>query len=153
MIRGMQGVILSAAASFVMASLIVSARGAADEPSTAKPAAPTGASQAQSASPTSQTPPPDPKVVARGRKVFLDNCVACHGQDATGGSSANTDLTRSLVVKNDVDGKQFAEFLSDGRPELQMPGFALEAASVKDLAVYLHSISVLKSTPAATPPE
>jgi mono/diheme cytochrome c family protein len=124
-----------------MASLVVSARGPTEEPST----------QTLPASPTSETPAPDPKVVARGRKVFLDNCVACHGQDATGGSSANTDLTRSLVVKNDVDGKQFAEFLSDGRPDLQMPGFTLEAASVKDLAVYLHSISVLKPTPAAPP--
>jgi mono/diheme cytochrome c family protein len=90
-------------------------------------------------------PLPDREAVARGRKVFLENCTACHGQDATGGSDANTDLTHSQVVKDDVEGKQFGEFLADGRPDLRMPGFALESKSVKDLAAYLHSISVLKA--------
>lgn len=90
------------------------------------------------------TAPADPKAIARGRTVFLENCIACHGQDATGGSDANTDLTRSLVVKNDVAGRQFGEFLENGRPDQRMPPFVLEADKVKDLAVYLHSISVLK---------
>lgn len=108
--------------------------------------------QSPSAPPSQAPPPPDLKAITRGRTVFLENCTACHGPDATGGSDANTDLTRSLVIKNDVEGKQFGEFLSDGRPELRMPGFALEPKNVKDLASYLHSISVLKPKPDGEPP-
>lgn len=89
----------------------------------------------------------DPEAIKRGRTVFLENCVACHGQDASGGPMGErTDLTRSEVVKDDVGGKQFGDFLAEGRPEAQMPPFALEASQVKDLAAYLHSISVLKPT-------
>ena len=84
---------------------------------------------------------------AAAGKASYTVCAACHGQDATGGSDANTDLTRSEVVKNDVGGKQFAEFLENGRPEQRMPPFVLEADKVKDLAAYLHSISVLTKEP------
>jgi mono/diheme cytochrome c family protein len=111
--------------------------------------APTQTSSPAAADPASPAPPLDPEAVKRGRAVFLENCVACHGQDATGGSDANTDLTRSQVIHDDVEGKQFAKFIAEGRPDQRMPGFALEAKNVKDLATYLHSISVLKAKPAS----
>lgn len=98
------------------------------------------------AAPAPDVKAPDAKAIERGKTVFRENCVACHGQEATGGSDANTDLTRSEVVKNDVGGKQFAEFLENGRPEQRMPPFVLEADKVKDLAAFLHAISVLKKT-------
>lgn len=118
------------------------------EPATPQtPVPPAAQAPAGGAAATGSETPSDPEAIKRGRTVFLENCVACHGQDATGGPMGEkTDLTRSIVVKDDVGGKQFGDFLAEGRPEAQMPPMALDPKQVKDLAAYLHSISVLKPT-------
>lgn len=73
----------------------------------------------------------------RGRKVYLDSCAACHGEDATGGRG--TDLIRSALVRHDKNGDLLGPVITDGRPDRGMPGFPLGAAQVADLVAFLHA--------------
>jgi cytochrome c oxidase cbb3-type subunit III len=79
----------------------------------------------------------DTAAVERGQKLLVDQCGFCHGANARGGSGG-PDLTRSLVVQTDEDGKQLAEFLAAGRPDKGMPKFDMPRAQVSDLAAFLH---------------
>jgi cytochrome c oxidase cbb3-type subunit 3 len=73
----------------------------------------------------------------RGRKVYLDSCAACHGEDATGGRG--TDLIRSSLVRHDKNGDLLSPVITAGRPDRGMPGFPLSEAQVADLAAFLHA--------------
>src|SRR5882672_6291605 len=90
------------------------------------------------------TPPSDPAAVERGQKLLVDQCGFCHGANARGGSGG-PDLTRSLLVQTDEDGKQLGEFLAAGRPDKGMPKFDLPRAQISDLAAFLHSAIYLNS--------
>jgi cytochrome c oxidase cbb3-type subunit III len=79
----------------------------------------------------------DTAAVERGQKLLVDQCGFCHGANARGGSGG-PDLTRSLVVQTDEDGKQLAEFLAAGRPDKGMPKFDMPRPQVSDLAAFLH---------------
>ena len=90
------------------------------------------------------TPPTDQAAVDRGKALLVDQCGFCHGANARGGSSG-PDLTRSVVVQEDDNGRQLAEFLHVGRPDRGMPRFELSDAQVKDLAAFLHATIYLNS--------
>jgi cytochrome c oxidase cbb3-type subunit III len=90
------------------------------------------------------TPQSDTAAVERGQKLLVDQCGFCHGANARGGSGG-PDLTRSLLVQTDEDGKQLGEFLAAGRPEKGMPKFDLPRAQASDLAAFLHSAIYLNS--------
>ena len=96
-------------------------------------------------------PPPaappqfDPEVVERGRTLLVDQCGVCHGPTARGGSRG-PDLTRSVLVLDDENGKQLEEFLRVGQPERGMPKFDLSNAQIADLATYLHATVHLAAT-------
>jgi len=90
------------------------------------------------------TPQSDTAAVERGQKLLVDQCGFCHGANARGGSGG-PDLTRSLMVQTDEDGKQLGEFLAAGRPDKGMPKFDLPRAQVSDLAAFLHSAIYLNS--------
>lgn len=78
----------------------------------------------------------DPASVERGAAIYASSCGFCHGGDARG--AQGPDLTRSLYVLNDDDGKVLGDFLKVGRPEAGMPAFpALPAAQLADLATFL----------------
>src|SRR5580765_4732083 len=83
------------------------------------------------------TPVADTAAVERGQRLHVDQCGFCHGANARGGSSG-PDLTRSVVVQTDEEGKQLAEFLAAGRPDKGMPKFDMPRAQVSDLAAFLH---------------
>lgn len=74
----------------------------------------------------------------RGREFFVARCGFCHGSNARGGAGGS-DLTRSVIVQEDEDGRQLDEFLKVGRPERNMPKFELTEGEVKDLATFLHA--------------
>lgn len=74
----------------------------------------------------------------RGKEFLVARCGFCHGSNARGGAGGS-DLTRSVIVQEDEDGKQLGEFLKVGRPERNMPKFELTEAEVKDLATFLHA--------------
>lgn len=83
------------------------------------------------------TPVADSAAVERGQKLLVDQCGFCHGANARGGSGG-PDLTRSVIVQTDEDGKQLGEFLAAGRPDKGMPKFDLPRAQASDLAAFLH---------------
>jgi mono/diheme cytochrome c family protein len=88
--------------------------------------------------------PTDQAGVDRGKALLVEQCGFCHGANARGGSGG-PDLTRSVVVQEDDNGKQLGEFLHAGRPDRGMPRFDLSDAQVKDLAAFLHAAIYLNS--------
>jgi cytochrome c oxidase cbb3-type subunit III len=77
-------------------------------------------------------------VVEAGRGLFRQNCSFCHGRDATGGESG-PDLTRSRLVKQDVDGDKIAPVVKNGRPDRGMPPFDLPADQISGLVAFIHT--------------
>jgi cytochrome c oxidase cbb3-type subunit 3 len=89
---------------------------------------------AQSAKPTS-TPG---TAAARGKPLFVSNCAFCHGRDAAGGESG-PDLTRSRLVRRDVEGDQIRAVVHDGRVEKGMPPFpGLTIPQVNDVIAFIR---------------
>ena len=97
------------------------------------PSSPIAADQQQAL-----TPPTDLAAVERGRELLVNQCGFCHGSNARGGSSG-PDLTRSVVVQEDENGRQLGQFLRVGRPDRGMPRFELTDAQNADLAAFLHA--------------
>jgi mono/diheme cytochrome c family protein len=89
-------------------------------------------------------PPSDPAAVERGRLLLVEQCGFCHGANARGGSGG-PDLTRSVMVQEDENGKQLGEFLRVGRPDRGMPKFDVSDAQAVDLAAFLHSAIYLNA--------
>jgi cytochrome c oxidase cbb3-type subunit III len=102
-----------------------------------------GASEA-SAQQQALTPPQDQAAVERGRALLGEQCGFCHGSSARGGSGG-PDLTRSVLVLNDENGRQLGEFLRVGRPDRGMPRFEMSDAQYADLAAFLHAAVYLNS--------
>ncbi len=81
----------------------------------------------------------DKEAVTRGKTQFGMLCGSCHGADARGGAGkTDVDLIRSVLVLDDVAGRQLGEFLKTGRPAKKMPAFDLPDAQVADMAAFLH---------------
>jgi len=77
----------------------------------------------------------DPAAVERGRTVFGEKCGACHRANARGGQGfAGPDLIRSVLVLQDVNGRQIAAHLQGAHK----PVFALAAPDSADIGTFLH---------------
>jgi len=77
----------------------------------------------------------DPAAVERGRTVFGEKCSSCHRANARGGEGfSGPDLIRSVVVLQDVNGRQIAAHLQRGHK----PVIALAAAEDADIGTFLH---------------
>ena len=77
--------------------------------------------------------------VDRGKAKFAMLCASCHGEDARGGTGkTQVDLVRSVLVLDDVGGKELGEFLKTGRLAGKMPAFTLPTEEVSDIAAFLH---------------
>jgi cytochrome c oxidase cbb3-type subunit III len=77
-------------------------------------------------------------LVEAGRGLFQQNCSFCHGRDATGGESG-PDLTRSRLVKQDVDGDKIGQVIKYGRPDRGMPPFDLTTDQINTLVAFIHT--------------
>ena len=96
------------------------------------------------ASPASQRPPqtkapqsfPRDQVVA-GRTQFGSQCGFCHGRDAAGGAGG-PDLTRSVLVAEDVRGDRLGPFIRSGRPDRGMPAFPLSDSDLAAVVAFIH---------------
>jgi cytochrome c oxidase cbb3-type subunit 3 len=72
-----------------------------------------------------------------GETLFAARCGFCHGRDAAGGETG-PDLTRSTLVRDDVDGDKLIPVIRDGRVNTGMPAFELGVADLKLLVSFIH---------------
>jgi cytochrome c oxidase cbb3-type subunit 3 len=84
----------------------------------------------------------DPKAdLARGKKIFADNCAACHGDDGKGNRELGApNLTDSIWLYGS-DKAAIVDGLVNGRGGV-MPAWIsrLDETTVKALAVYVHTL-------------
>ena len=92
----------------------------------------------EASSPRSRKPAV-PSLAARGEQVFGQHCAFCHGVDARGGAQGGSDLLLSPIVLEDEGGAGLGKFLAVGRPEKNMPKFALPRPQVAEIAAFLHA--------------
>jgi cytochrome c oxidase cbb3-type subunit 3 len=72
-----------------------------------------------------------------GQSRFADECALCHARD-TAGSETGPDLTRSVLVAQDVQGDKIAPMLRTGRVNKGMPAFDLTEAEINAIVAYIH---------------
>jgi mono/diheme cytochrome c family protein len=89
----------------------------------------------------------DPAAEARGRTVYIAECVTCHGATARGSrddapdTSRGPDLVRSLVVLHDRYGGAIGPFLAKGHPmQSGKPSASLAQPQILDLSHFLHAM-------------
>ncbi len=83
---------------------------------------------------------PPPAELARGKKIFADNCATCHGEDAKGNRELGApNLTDPIWLYGSAK-ETIVEGLTNGRGSV-MPawGERLDADTIKALAVYVHT--------------
>lgn len=102
----------------------------------------------------------DPAAEARGRTVYIAECLTCHGSKARGSrddapdSSRGPDLVRSLVVLHDRYGDAIGPFLAKGHPmQSGAPSASLAQPQIRDLSHFLHAMvdETLRSGPYRQP--
>ncbi len=77
----------------------------------------------------------DEDAAARGKTVYIAQCITCHGTKARGGERG-ADLVRSLVVLHDRYGSTIGPYLAKGHPEGK--SIALTQDQLVDLSHFLH---------------
>jgi cytochrome c oxidase cbb3-type subunit III len=88
--------------------------------------------------PTTVTPQTYPaELVQRGQTLFAANCGFCHGRDAMGGETG-PDLTRSVLVAEDVKGDKILPLLHTGRVDKGMPPSTLPDADLAAIVAFIH---------------
>lgn len=87
----------------------------------------------------------DAAAADRGRSVYIQDCVTCHGPKARGAGDAvpenqkGPDLVRSLTVLHDRYGNTIGPFLAKGhRMQSGRASASLTPAEVSDLSHFLH---------------
>ena len=122
--------ILGLAALILAASPSPAQQGGRGGPPTQSPAA--------KAPPKTKSPQSYPADQVRaGESRFISQCGFCHGRDAQGGETG-PDLTRSVVVADDVRGDLLTPLILAGRPAAGMPAFSLPAADIDAIVAFLH---------------
>src|SRR5262249_16724526 len=116
-------------AAFFLASVAVSAAQAQGNNTRASRAALPGIAVRRSYS---------PNLTQSGNSLFQPNCSFCHGKDADGGESG-PDLTRSKVVREDVNGDKIGNVVRKGRPERGMPRFDFSDQQIASLTAFIHT--------------
>jgi cytochrome c oxidase cbb3-type subunit 3 len=103
-----------------------------------------GGGRAAQGSPASQKPPATstpqaypPELVQQGQVIFASFCGFCHGRDAMGGETG-PDLTRSLLVAEDVRGDKIIPLVHSGRADKGMPPQNLPDADLNAIVAFIH---------------
>jgi len=84
---------------------------------------------------TPQTYPP--AQIQAGQVRFSSQCGFCHGRDTAGGETG-PDLTRSVLVAQDVQGDKILPVVRSGRLDKGMPSFDLSDADLAAIVAYIH---------------
>ena len=89
----------------------------------------------------------DPVSAARGRTLYIAECVTCHGSKARGArddapeNQRGPDLVRSLIVLRDRYGSTVGPFLAQGHAmQSGKPSASLSQAQMADLSHFLHAM-------------
>jgi cytochrome c oxidase cbb3-type subunit III len=79
--------------------------------------------------------------LAAGKKLFADNCSACHGDDAKGKQDMGAPSLADRIWLYGSDEASIIESISNSRSGV-MPAWAgrLEPVTIKALAVYVHTL-------------
>jgi mono/diheme cytochrome c family protein len=77
----------------------------------------------------------DEDAAARGKTIYIAQCITCHGTRARGGDRG-ADLVRSLVVLHDRYGSEIGPYLAKGHP--QSHPVSLTQEQIVDLSHFLH---------------
>jgi mono/diheme cytochrome c family protein len=64
-----------------------------------------------------------PQAAAGGRKLFIHNCVACHGSDGAGMEKKHSADLQLALVQEQSDGTLFWK-ITNGNPSRGMPSFS-----------------------------
>lgn len=86
--------------------------------------------------------PVDPKAdLAAGRKIFVDNCVTCHGENAKGNRELGAPNLTDQIWEYGSSKETIIETVWGGRGGV-MPawGWRLSDSTIKALTVYVHSL-------------
>jgi cytochrome c oxidase cbb3-type subunit 3 len=83
----------------------------------------------------------DGAAVARGREVFAQNCVACHGENGRGNVELGAPNLADAIWLYGGDKAAIAASITGGRRGV-MPAWEgrLDAAIIKELTVYVHAL-------------
>jgi cytochrome c oxidase cbb3-type subunit 3 len=78
--------------------------------------------------------------IDKGKQVFADNCVTCHGEDGKGNRELGAPNLTDKIWLYGSDKATIVEGLTNGRGAI-MPnwGSRLDASTIKALAVYVHT--------------
>jgi len=79
--------------------------------------------------------------LAKGKKVFADNCASCHGDDGKGKQEVGAPNLTDAIWLFGSDRKSMTETVYNGRMGV-MPawGNRLDPVTIKSLTVYVHSL-------------
>jgi cytochrome c oxidase cbb3-type subunit 3 len=85
--------------------------------------------------------PHDAAAAARGAKIFAEQCATCHGADGKGKQDQGAPNLTDGIWLWGGSGEAIVETIRTGRSGM-MPAWGprLDAATVKSLAVYVHSL-------------
>jgi cytochrome c oxidase cbb3-type subunit 3 len=122
--------------------------GGPQPPATAQPAG-RGRGQQGRGNPTAGQKPPatvtpqayPPELVQQGQVLFMSFCGFCHGRDAMGGETG-PDLTRSLLVAEDVRGDKIIPLVHTGRVDKGMPPQNLPDSDLAAIVAFIHDTKV-----------
>jgi cytochrome c oxidase cbb3-type subunit 3 len=83
----------------------------------------------------------DPEAVARGGKIFADNCAACHGADGRGNQQMGAANLGDELWLYGGDRAVVMQTIRNGRGGM-MPAWQgrLDPETIKQLAIYVHSL-------------
>src|SRR5262249_41274560 len=71
------------------------------------------------------------------RSLFVSRCGFCHGRDAAGGESG-PDLTRSMLVAEDMRGDRIGPLVRSGRTDRGMPAFTVSDEGLVAIVPFIH---------------
>ena len=81
-----------------------------------------------------------PQAAAGGKKLFMRNCVECHGEDGSGIAKKHAADLQLPVVQKQSDGTLFWK-VTNGNPDRGMPSFSnLPEAQRWQLVLFLRSL-------------
>ena len=108
-----------------------------------------GGGRAGQGNPTAGQKPPatvtpqayPPELVQQGQVLFVSFCGFCHGRDAMGGETG-PDLTRSLLVAEDVRGDKIIPLVHTGRVDKGMPPQNLPDGDLAAIVAFIHDTKV-----------